>query len=54
MRRRSAIHRDLRSPKYRTRVVKPKIKRKPRIKPDWRREVEAGENPDSCQPTRER
>jgi hypothetical protein len=40
MPRRSSIHRDLRSPKYRPRVVTSKKKRPPRHKPDWRRELE--------------
>jgi hypothetical protein len=38
MRRRSSIHRDLRTRKYRPRVVKSKKKKPPRHKPDWRSE----------------
>jgi hypothetical protein len=40
MARRSSIHRDLRSPKYKARVVASKKKRPPRMKPDWRQEVD--------------
>jgi hypothetical protein len=39
MTRRSSIHRDLRSPKYRRRVVTPKKTRKERYKPDRRSEA---------------